>query len=214
MAETGDHHPDRGRRSTRPQLPEFPEVKINERYGGPKGFLLKMVETGAQSRPASTEPRSAAAGSRSPRRSTRRLRTRRSRRPRTTPSRPPTPSTRRPRNLHAAIASVDVGTGEVLALYGGPDYVKNSRNWATTAAPDRLDLQGVRAGRRPGRRLQPQLHGSTATPSPRRATAPRSATSISYQYGSAVTLLRATTDSINTAFVDLVTPDGPTGRRR
>ena len=26
------------------ELPEFPDVKINERYGGPKGFLLKMVE--------------------------------------------------------------------------------------------------------------------------------------------------------------------------
>ena len=39
------------RRSPRPrppataeQLPEFPEVETNERYGGPKGFLLKMVE--------------------------------------------------------------------------------------------------------------------------------------------------------------------------
>ena len=26
------------------QLPKFPKVKINERFGGPKGFLLKMVE--------------------------------------------------------------------------------------------------------------------------------------------------------------------------
>ena len=26
------------------KLPKFPKVKINERYGGPKGFLLKMVE--------------------------------------------------------------------------------------------------------------------------------------------------------------------------
>ena len=30
--------------STPPRCPKFPEVKINERYGGPKGFLLKMVE--------------------------------------------------------------------------------------------------------------------------------------------------------------------------
>ena len=42
---------------------------------------------------------------------------------------------RKASKLHAAVASVDVGSGEVLALYGGPDYVENSRNWATTARP-------------------------------------------------------------------------------
>src|SRR5690606_34086993 len=26
-------------------LPEFPEIEKNQRYGGPKGFLLKMVES-------------------------------------------------------------------------------------------------------------------------------------------------------------------------
>ena len=30
--------------AARPQLPEFPEVPVNDRYGGPKGFLIKMVE--------------------------------------------------------------------------------------------------------------------------------------------------------------------------
>ena len=42
---------------------------------------------------------------------------------------------RKSSRLHAAIASVDVNSGEVIALYGGPDYVKNSRNWATTPRP-------------------------------------------------------------------------------
>ena len=37
------------------------------------------------------------------------------------------------KGLHAAIASIDNATGGVLALYGGPDFVKNTRNWATTA---------------------------------------------------------------------------------
>ena len=37
-----------------------------------------------------------------------------------------------PSQLHVGLASIEVGTGAVLALYGGPDFVANSRNWATT----------------------------------------------------------------------------------
>ncbi len=31
-----------------PKLPKFPKIKANQRYGGPKGFLLKMVEQRAR----------------------------------------------------------------------------------------------------------------------------------------------------------------------
>ncbi|MDR1513223.1 MAG: transglycosylase domain-containing protein, partial [Propionibacteriaceae bacterium] len=34
--------------------------------------------------------------------------------------------------LHGALASIEVGTGEVVALYGGPDYIANQQNWALT----------------------------------------------------------------------------------
>ncbi|WP_169501776.1 transglycosylase domain-containing protein [Kribbella catacumbae] len=37
--------------------------------------------------------------------------------------------------LHVALASVRPRTGEVLALVGGRDYLKNQQNWATTKAP-------------------------------------------------------------------------------
>jgi len=37
--------------------------------------------------------------------------------------------------LHLALASVRPRTGEVLALVGGRDYLKNQQNWATTKAP-------------------------------------------------------------------------------
>ena len=30
--------------AARPALPDFPEVPVNNRYGGPKGFIIKMVE--------------------------------------------------------------------------------------------------------------------------------------------------------------------------
>ncbi|WP_446914625.1 hypothetical protein, partial [Klebsiella pneumoniae] len=37
------------------------------------------------------------------------------------------------KNLHPALASVDVSSGGVLALYGGDDYISNTRDWALTA---------------------------------------------------------------------------------
>ncbi len=42
MAETGDITSAQAQEYA--ELPTFPEVKVSERYGGPKGFLLKMVE--------------------------------------------------------------------------------------------------------------------------------------------------------------------------
>ena len=116
------------------KLPKFPEVPVNERYGGPKGFLLKMVEreltkagfeasqvSGGGLKITTTFDKKAqdaavAAAQKYTKESA-------------------SAADQKAGNLHAAVASVDVATGEVLALYGGPDYVKNSRNWATTPRP-------------------------------------------------------------------------------
>ena len=112
--------------------------------------------------------------------------------------------------LHAAVASVEVGTGEVLAIYGGPDYVKNSRNWATTARPTASTFKtyALAAGLDDGFSLDSRFNGNTFTPEGDTTTVRNE---FNYQYGPAVTLLKAATDSINTAFVDLTTQmdDGP-----
>jgi membrane peptidoglycan carboxypeptidase len=106
-------------------------------------------------------------------------------------------------NLHAAIASVEVGTGEVLALYGGPDYVENSRNWATTPRPSASTFKAyaLAAGLEDGYSLLSRFNGNTFTP-PGDTSPVRN--EFSNQYGR-VNLIRATAESINTAFVDLVT---------
>ena len=69
-------------------------------------------------------------------------------------------------NLHAAIASVQVGTGQVLAIYGGPDFVKNSRNWATTPRPAASTFKAwaTVAALRNGLSLGTILNGNTWTP--------------------------------------------------
>ena len=110
---------------------------------------------------------------------------------------------RKASKLHAAVASVDVGSGEVLALYGGPDYVENSRNWATTARPTASTFKtyALAAGLKAGNSLNSTFNGNTFTPPGDSSTIRNE---YSYQYGSAVTLTRATALSINTAFVDMV----------
>ena len=69
-------------------------------------------------------------------------------------------------------------------------------------SPDRLDVQGLRPCRRAEGRLQPvsRFNGNTFTP-PGESRPVRN--EFSNQYGSSVDLIKATADSINTAFVDL-----------
>ncbi|MFZ2625407.1 MAG: transglycosylase domain-containing protein [Propionibacterium sp.] len=113
------------------------------------------------------------------------------------------------KNLHAAIASVAVGTGEVYALYGGPDYVTSQLNWGTTARPAASTFKAwtLLAGLRQGYGLSTVLNGNTFTPTGDTVSVHNDS---NVNYGS-VTLLKATSYSMNTAFTDLVTRlnDGP-----
>ena len=118
-------------------------------------------------------------------------------------------STKKARDLHAGLASVDVATGGVLALYGGPDFVKDSRNWATTARPTGSTFKpyALGAGLSQGFTLNDTFNGSEFTP-PGENVPVRNAGDRNY---GTVTLQQATTHSINTAYVDLELnmEDGP-----
>ena len=105
------------------------------------------------------------------------------------------------KNLHAAIASIDNATGGVLALYGGTDYVKNNRNWATTARQTGSSFKpyALTAALREGWTLQDKLNGNTTYINGEKSVTNAGGTN----YGR-VTLLQATTHSINTAYYDLV----------
>jgi membrane peptidoglycan carboxypeptidase len=183
-------------------LPKFPKIKVNERYGGPKGFLLKMVERelatagfdpsqvsgGGLKIVTSFDKKSQDAAVDAAQKYTKQS---------------AELSGQKASKLHAAIASVDVGSGEVIAIYGGPDFVKNSRNWATTARPTASTFKtyALAAGLKDDFSLMSRFNGNTFTP-PGDSSPVRN--ELSDQYGP-VTLLKATTDSINTAFVDLTT---------
>jgi membrane peptidoglycan carboxypeptidase len=208
MADTGAITPEQAAKYSA-KLPKFPDVPVNERYGGPKGFLLKMVERelatanidasqvrGGGLKIVTTFDKNAQdAAVDAAQKYTKEA---------------AKASGQRSSKLHAAIASVDVGSGEVIALYGGPDFVKNSRNWATTARPTASSFKtyAVAAGLKDGFSLLSRFNGNTFVP-PGESTPVRN--EYSHQYGPSVTLTKATADSINTAFVDLTTKmeDGP-----
>ena len=191
-------------------LPVFPDVPKSSRYGGPKGFLLKMVEAeltadgfdaarisgGGLQVTTTFDEKAQAAAVASAQKYTQAAAT-------------GAKAKQDPAQLHAAIASVAVGTGEVLALYGGPDYVANSRNWGTTDRPaaSTFKAYAVVAGLRNGFSLRSTFNGNTFTPKGDTSTIRNE---FNTQYGT-VSLVKATADSINTAFVDLTQqiPNGP-----
>lgn len=186
-------------------LPEFPPLKRDSRFSGPNGYLLKMVQDelkgagfsdsqinggGLQVVTTIDEKMQDAAVSTAQSMTAKAAGERK----------------KDPAGLHAAIASVDVASGGVLALYGGADYVANNRNWATTARPTGSTFKpwALVAGLRNGITLNDMFNGDNKSSTPPVANAGGNS------YGM-VTLIKATTSSINTAYVDLVSQikDGP-----
>ena len=103
--------------------------------------------------------------------------------------------------LHAAVASVGVGSGEVYALYGGPDFLQSQINWATTARPAASTFKAwaLIAGLRNGFKLDTTLNGNTFTPTGDSVVVRNDG---GYNYGS-VNLKKATSYSMNTAYTDM-----------
>ena len=191
-------------------LPAFPKIKTSERYGGPKGFLLKMVERELVAAGFS-ESQISGGGLKITTTFDKVAQNAAVKAAQTNTRQAADAANKKASDLHAAVASVEVGTGAVLALYGGPDFVANSRNWATTPRPTASTFKtyALAAGLDDGFSLRSTFNGNTFQP-PGDTTTVRN--EFSNQYGSNVSLLRATTDSINTAFVDLTTQlkgDGP-----
>jgi membrane peptidoglycan carboxypeptidase len=185
------------------KLPKFPDVPTNQRYGGPRGFLLKMVESELGDHGFSSDQINGG-GLKITTTFDKDAQNAAVKAAQDQTEQAANASGKKAKNLHAAVASVEVGTGEVLALYGGPDYVKNSRNWATTARPTASTFKAytLAAGLDDGYNLRSTFHGSSFN-LPGDPIIVRNEYSQSYGYQTS--LLNATTYSINTAFVDLIT---------
>jgi membrane peptidoglycan carboxypeptidase len=116
-----------------------------------------------------------------------------------------------PKDLHIGLASVRPGTGEIVALYGGSDYLERQLNDATQAiaqAGSTFKVFAVIAALEKGYSLSTVWDGKS--PQTFRTSSGNYKVS---NYGNSsfgpVSLYRATASSINTVFVKLGTKIGP-----
>ena len=111
--------------------------------------------------------------------------------------------------LHIALASVNPQNGDLVAMYGGPDYLKSQLNWAARKARPGSSFKpfAVAAALKDGVSLHDRFQGD----SPILIQHQKFRNEFNQDYGQ-VSLLKATEQSINTAFYDLIDQqmvDGP-----
>jgi len=183
-------------------LPTFPEIQANSQFGGTKGYLLKMVEkemlakgftddqiTGGGLKIVTTfDAKAQDAMTSSVEKGIKWV---------------AEGTGVKANSLHPGMASIDNATGGVLAIYGGADYVKNNRNWATTTSRTGSTFKPYTlvAALRDGWTLSDTVSGNTL----KLPGATKPITNAGGANYGRVNLLTATTKSINTAFVDLAT---------
>jgi membrane peptidoglycan carboxypeptidase len=177
------------------RLPKFPKVKVQDSLGGPKGFMLSLVK--AELRKEGFSDADIEGGGLqvvttfSPKMQRAAIQAVREERPK-----------ENAKGVQIGLAAVEPGTGQLKAMFGGRDYVKDQRNWALT-------------GRQPGSTFKPfalaaglmndfslfdTFDGNTYTFPDGREVGNEGGT----QYGP-VSMLTATENSINTAYIDLTT---------
>lgn len=214
MADADDVSAEKAEKAAR-RLPKFPKIQAESRYGGQKGHMLSMVRSelkdlgfddeqidGGGLRVTTTFTKkamdAAAAGARE--------------------QRPEGPEFSE-KNLHVAVASVEPGTGAVRGFYGGQDYLQSQINWAVTGGMVGSTFKpfAVAAALKEGFSLKDTFDGNSPFYYNEQGTGARvrnegyGSDGLGTDYGSRVSLLRGTEDSINTVFADLTVsmPDGP-----
>ncbi|WP_122819145.1 transglycosylase domain-containing protein [Nocardioides pantholopis] len=195
MAETGAIEDAEAEKAAR-QLPKFPKIKAQSAYGGQKGHVLSMVRAELQ-RLGFSEQQIEGGGLQVTTTFNRKAMTAleegvNEAKPTGFPGE---------KQLHVGAASVEPGTGAVRGIYGGQDFLDSQINWAVSGGQGGSILKpfALVAGLEQGFALTDTFEGN----SPITVGDTEVENQGDTDYGSAINLIAATEDSVNTAFVDL-----------
>lgn len=195
------------------RLPVFPEVEAQSQYGGQKGFMLAMVRDELHSLGYSDEEIDGG-GLRVT--TTFTAKAMQAAQQGVLEARPDGFSDK---ELHVAVASVEPGTGALRGIYAGQDYLQSQINWAETGGAPGSSFKpfALAAGLKEGYSLKDTFEGNSPYYYNGEGTGDRvrnegtGSDGLGNDYGSAVNLITATEESINTAYADLTMSmeDGP-----
>ncbi len=187
------------------KLPAFPKIRRAQTYSGQKGFMLEMVKNelhdlgynddtidGGGLRITTTFAKPAMRAIRNGVKS----------------QRPPGL-----KKLHIGAVSLDNKTGAVRGIYGGQDYLKSPFNWALKGGQPGSSFKpfALAAGIKAGFSLKDTFQGNSPYVFPDGSEVKNEGPGTGNNYGAKISLITATEESVNTAYMDLTAsmPDGP-----
>ncbi len=212
MASMGTITADKAQKAEK-KLPKFPKIASQSQLGGQRGFMLSMVRDELHSLGYDDEEIDGAG-----------LRvtttfTQKAMRAAEQGVKEAKPDGFGDKQLHIAVASVEPGTGALRGIYAGQDYLKSQLNWATTGGSPGSSFKpfALATGLKAGYSLKSTFDGNSPYYYNGQGTGDRvrnegtGPDGLGNDYGSAVNLIYATEESINTAYADLTNsiPDGP-----
>jgi membrane peptidoglycan carboxypeptidase len=212
MAQAEDISADEAKQAAR-KLPKFPPQQADDKYGGQKGHVLTMVKnelttlTNEDTGEPFTDTEIDGGG----------LRITTTFTPKAMAAAEDGVNEVRPegkqfsdKDLHIGVASVQVDTGAVRGIFAGQDFLDSQINWAIAGGQAGSSVKpfALAAGLKAGYSLKDTFSGNSPF---ELENGDEIRNEGDNDYGSAVSLLKATEDSINTAFTDLTVsmPDGP-----
>ncbi|WP_372735058.1 transglycosylase domain-containing protein [Nocardioides sp.] len=203
MVEVGSIDADEGDKAAK-RLPKFNTPEVDDAYGGQNGHMLTMVKnelvklTNEKTGEPFTEEEINGGGLRVTTTFTEKAMTAAAQ---GVAEQRPEGKEFGDRNLHVGVASVEPGTGAVRGFYGGQDFLKSQINWAVAGGQAGSSLKpfAVAAGIKQGFELKDTFEGN----SPLVISPTLDFENQGNQDYGRVSLLKATEDSVNTAFIDL-----------
>jgi membrane peptidoglycan carboxypeptidase len=180
------------------RLPKFPKVKSDNQYGGQKGHMLALVHKQLLEK-GFTEQDISRGG----------LHVTTTFTPNAMRAAKKAVQDNKPKGLkqlHVAVASIDPRSGALRGMYGGQDYLKSQINWAVAGGSPGSAFKpfALSAGIKDGYSLKSTFQGNSPYTFPNGVgKVVNEGPGGGNDYGARISLLKATEQSVNTAYADL-----------